>query len=95
MSKILPLSADQVASLNTRPGRKVAPSIYAAEVKTALDKGGVFAVPVEAGDKVARIKSELHKAARELGVKLKVWDRSTLAESPFIGFTVKTEEASS
>lgn len=78
-------------------GRKKVPSIFKAEVQAAIDSGETFVIDIPENYKPATILSELDKAAKELGVKLKKWKREEkdLTEedkargvAPFVGFTV-------
>ena len=78
-------------------GRKKTPSIFMGDVKTAIETGETYHVDIPANIKPATILSELDKAAKELGVKLKKWKREAKDLSPaeleagvqpFVGFVV-------
>ena len=78
-------------------GRKKVPSIFTAEVQAAIETGETYQIEIPAEFKPATILSELDKAAKELGVKLKKWKREAkdlnpseveAGVKPFVGFTV-------
>ena len=78
-------------------GRKKVPSIFTAEVKLAIETGETYQVEIPENIKPATILSELDKAAKELGVKLKKWKREAkdlgpedleAGVQPFVGFVV-------
>jgi hypothetical protein len=78
-------------------GRKKVPSIFREEVAAAIETGEAYQIEIPEGFKPATILSELDKAAKELGVKLKKWKREETALTdadkeagvkPFVGFQV-------
>lgn len=78
-------------------GRKKVPSIFRAEVQLAIETGETYQIEIPENFKPATILSELDKAAKELGVKLKKWKREAkdlgtdeveAGVKPFVGFTV-------
>lgn len=78
-------------------GRKKVPSIFRAEVELAIETGETYQIEIPDQFKPATILSELDKAAKELGVKLKKWKREAkdlgpeeveAGIKPFVGFTV-------
>lgn len=78
-------------------GRKKVPSIFRAEVAQAIETGETYQIEIPDNYKPATILSELDKAAKELGVKLKKWKREAkdlgqeekdAGVKPFVGFTV-------
>lgn len=85
------------AIIAPKAGRKKVPSIFHDEVKLATETGEVYHIDIPEGFKPATLLSELDKAGKELGVKLKKWKREETALSeaekaagvrPFVGFQV-------
>ena len=83
--------------ITPKVGRKKTPSIFIADVRTAIETGETYHVDIPAEIKPATILSELDKAGKELGVKLKKWKREEKDLSPteleagvkpFVGFVV-------
>ena len=81
----------QIASVTTR-ARIAKESIYHDEVGGALGTDESFAIDVPENVKGSKIVSELHKAAAEHGVKIKVWNREG-ETPPFVGFQIKSPKA--
>lgn len=86
------LGDEELAAIAPTGGRRVKPSVYLEEVRAAIGTDKAFGIPVPADVKGTYIVSQLHKAAKELNLKLKVWNRSDAAK-PFVGYKVVTEPA--
>lgn len=78
-----------------RSGRPKKKSIFYAEIGSAIGTDEAFKIDIPEGMKPATIVSELHKAAKEHSVRLKVWKRDVLTQEqidagvkPFVGFQV-------
>jgi hypothetical protein len=86
------LDDSQLSAIRPNAGRKATPSIYLAEVTSAIGTDKAFGIAVPADVKASYIVSELHKAAATLGVKIKVWNRAAITETnPFVGFKIKPD----
>lgn len=81
------LSDDQLALIAPSGGRKVKPSIYLEDVRNAIGTDKAFGILVPEGQKGTQVVSQLHKAAKELNIKVKVWNRSD-ASPAFVGYKV-------
>ncbi len=105
MSASFKLAPEQVAVLvKVTPRREPTPSIYLEDVKTAAkepDVGFGIAVTKNAGTgevdpkSVRKIISELQKAAKQIGVKVRVFDRTkpdARIPEPFVGFKVVVQD---
>lgn len=89
------LTDEFTSALTTKRNRAVKPSLYLSEVQGAIDvPDDAYGILVPEGTKGSKIVSELHKAAAQLGVKLKVWNRETNSPA-FVGFKVKPVEVES
>jgi len=82
-----------------RSGRPKKQSIFFAEIGAAIGTDEAYKIDIPEGMKAATIVSELHKAAKEHSVRLKVWKRDVISEEdaalgvkPFVGFQVMAKE---
>lgn len=79
-----------------KAGRPLKLSIFHDDIAAAIGTDEAYKVDIPEGVKPATIVSELQKAAKEHGVKLKIWKRDVIPEEerertgvlPFVGFTV-------
>lgn len=83
-----------------RSGRPKRVSIFHEHIRDAIGTDEAFKIDIPEGMKPATIVSELHKAAKEHSVRLKVWKRDTLTPEqveagvkPFVGFQVMEKVA--
>jgi len=88
---VFELTEDQLVSIAKR-GRKETPSKYVADIEKAKAAGKPFGVAVPADGKATTVISELRRGAKQLGVKVRIFDRSTEAK-PYIGFQVVEVDA--
>ena len=79
-------------SIKRKGGREAAPALYLEEVRAAIGQDKAFGIPVPEGVKGTKITAELRKAAKSLGVHVRLWDRSGAKApeggAPFVGFKV-------
>jgi hypothetical protein len=75
-----------------KAGRPLKQSVFHDDIGAAIGSNEAFKVDIPEGVKPATIVSELQKAAKEHGVKLKIWKRDVIPDgetvAPFVGFTV-------
>ena len=81
------LDDSQLALIGTRV-RIAKVSEFHEEVKAAIGTEETYGIAIPEGGKASKIVSELHKAAKALNIKIKVWNRET-APTPFVGFSIK------
>lgn len=82
-----------------RSGRPKKQSIFFEQIGAAIGTDEAFKIDIPENMKPTTIVSELHKAAKEHSVRLKVWKRDTITEAdaalgvkPFVGFQVMAKE---
>lgn len=86
------LDDSALKAIARKGGREAAPALYLEEVRAAIGTEKAFGIPVPDGVKGTKITAELRKAAKSLGVHVRLWDRSG-AKTPegstaFVGFKV-------
>ena len=91
---VFELDDTDLKAIARKGGREAAPALYLEEVRAAIGqpKEKAFGIPVPEGVKGTKITAELRKAAKSLGVHVRLWDRSGAktpeGRSPFVGFKV-------
>lgn len=85
------LGDEELAMIAPKGGRVAKPSVYLDEVRDAVKTGRAVGIPTSATVKGAYILGQLRKAEKELGVKLKKWNREDATPRGFVGFQVVTE----
>jgi len=89
---VFELDDTALKAIARKGGREAAPALYLEEVKAAIGKDKAFGIPVPEGVKGTKITAELRKAAKSLGVHVRLWDRSGTktpeGAAPFVGFKV-------
>jgi hypothetical protein len=87
---VFSLTDDFKALITRKSTREVTPSIFLEQVKTAnVNAGEAYGIKITPERTVSTIMSNLEKAQKALGIKLKVWQRPD-APVPFVGYQVKT-----
>jgi hypothetical protein len=86
------LSDVELKAVARKGGREAAPSLYLEEVRGQIGSDKAMGIPVAADTKGTKVMSELRKAAKQLGVHVRIWDRSgdkaPEGTKPFVGFKV-------
>lgn len=86
------LDAELLEVIKPSSGRKPVDSIYLPDVKLAIESGKARGVKIPADRKGTQVVSELHKAAKQLGIKVQTWNKES-DERRFVAFRVKTAPA--
>ena len=86
------LSDVELKAVARKGGREAAPSLYLEEVRGQIGSDKAMGIPVPATEKGTKVMAELRKAAKQLGVHVRIWDRSgdkaAAGTQPFVGFKV-------
>jgi hypothetical protein len=86
------LDEAQLVAIKPASGRKATDSIFLPDVKLAQESGKARGVAIPEGKKGTQVVSELHKATKQLGIKVQTWNKET-AVPPFVAFRVKAVAA--
>lgn len=84
------LDKEEIESLKPKGGKTAKPSAYLAEVAQAKATGKAMGIRTTATVKGPWILGQLRKAEKELGVKLKKWNREE--SKGFVGFQVVADD---
>jgi hypothetical protein len=93
------LEGTALDAIKKKGGREAAPSLYLEEVRGQIGSDKAMGIPVTGDMRGTKVMSELRKAAKQLDVHIRIWDRSgknvVEGTQAFVGFKVLDKPAKS